>query len=276
MPSLAIRLPDDNKAVANIVRHRFVTVHNKPQQLGPNAIVAFVGSKGLVRLVGRVFKVVGPMSVRLLNGNMWAKGYRLELRGLRALNGERRLPIRWRAVGQFRYFDARGWSAVIVGPLSDVGGGEYLDDGAESGPAKLPSLPFAGGIPGLSKNDPEATLVREYVAWLRAADEFQHHFLRAEGLHTDLFDRRYWRLIEAKNGCDRRILRAAVGQLLDYKRWYPRKPSLGVLLSTKPSSACRRFLTHYGVAAIWRTPSGRFADSTENRSWSSTRRVDTV
>lgn len=277
MPSLAIRLPDHNRAVANIWRHRFVSLHGQPHELAvPNGLVALVGRDQRVRLIGRARRIVGPTPVRLLNGDTWARGYRLELKRVRVPDGDLRLQIRWRAIGQFRYFDARDWSAMIVGSLAGVGGGDYLDDGAEPGPSTLPSVPFAGGIPGLPRNAPEAKLVREYVTWLRAANEFAHHYLRAEGLHTDLFDRRHWRLIEAKHGCDRRNLRTAVGQLLDYKRWYSRKPSLGVLLSTKPSPACRRFLGHHGIAAVWRTPSGRFADSTEDRGWSEARRMGTA
>jgi hypothetical protein len=145
-----------------------------------------------------------------------------------------------------------------------------------SGISTLEVVPFAGGILGQPHGAPEAKLVRDYVAWLRAANESGHDYLRAQGLHTDLFDKQHWRLIEAKHACDRRSLRTAVGQLLDYKRWYRRKPSLGVLLSTKPSSSCRRFLAHYSITSVRRTPSGRFADSSQDRTWSGARRVGTA
>lgn len=199
-------------------------------------------------------------------------GYRLELAKVRAPSKQIRLQIRWRAVGQFRYFDARNWSAMIVGPLADIGGGDYLENLAEARPKSPPRIPFAHGIPGQPHDAPEAKLVREYIGWLRAEDEFGHDYLRAERLYTDLFDMRHWRLIEAKHISDRRNLRTAVGQLLDYKRWYPRKPSLGVLVGTKPSHGCRRFLSHYDITTIWRTPSGRFADSSKDRAWSGARR----
>jgi hypothetical protein len=277
MPALAIRLPDHNRALAQIRRDRCVSLHGRPQQLSvPNGIVALVGPEGRVQLVGRARRIVGPIRVRLLNGDFLARGYRLELTKVKIPHRELRLQIRWRAVGQFRYFDARNWSAMIIGPPSEIGGGDYLDASEETRATSPPSIPFSGGIPGQAHGAPEAKLVREYIAWLRAEDEFAHDYLRAERLFTDLFDKRHWRLIEAKHISDRRTLRAAVGQLLDYKRWYPRKPSLGVLVGSKPSQGCRRFLAHYGIIVIWRTPSGRFTDSSEERAWSGARRVGTA
>jgi hypothetical protein len=134
-------------------------------------------------------------------------------------------------------------------------------------------MKFCGGIPGMPHNSPEAELVRSYVAWLRAESEFEHHYLRSERLHTDLFDRSRWRLIEAKVNSDRSTLRSAIGQLLDYKRWYARKPSLGLLVGSKPSPGSLRFLEQCGITLIWRTPSGRFFDSSAGRDWTSTRRI---
>ncbi len=276
MPSLAIRLPNHEKALGRIRRDRCLSLHGRPKELPvPGGIVALVGSEGRVRLIARAKRLVGPGQVRLLNGSS-ANGYRLHLVKLSSPRTELRLSIRWRAIGQFRYFDARSWSPLILGELSATNDGDYLDDVAETRVLSLPSIPFVGGIPGQPHGAPEAQLVREYVDWLHAGNEFGHDYLRSEGLYTDIFDRRHWRLIEAKHSCDRRNLRNAVGQLLDYKRWYTRKPSLGVLVASKPSPACLRFLAHYGITLIWRTPAGRFADSTENRGWSGARRVGTA
>jgi len=128
----------------------------------------------------------------------------------------------------------------------------------------------------MSRDAPEARLVDAYVAWLRAGDEFEQHYLREERLHTDLFDPSFWRLLEAKVQSDRRTLRSAVGQLLDYKRFYARKPSMGVLLAERPDSASVTFLREYGVIAVWQSPSGRFCDSSGTRAWTSKRRRDRV
>ena len=277
MPALAIRLPNHNRAIGHIRRYRCISLHGRPHQLTvPNGIVALVGPEGRVPLVARARRLVGPTGVRLLNGDFLSSGYRLHLAKLKVPPNDLRLQIRWRAIGQFRYFDARNWSPMILGALSAIGGGDYLDGLAETRLASPASIPFVGGIPGQPRDAPEAKLVREYIAWLRAEDEFGHDYLRSEGLYTDLFDKRHWRLIEAKQTSDRRSLRTAVGQLLDYKRWYARKPSLGVLVATKPSPGCRRFLAHYGITTIWRTPEGRFADSSEVRAWSGARRLRTA
>jgi hypothetical protein len=91
-------------------------------------------------------------------------------------------------------------------------------------------------------------------------------------LCCDLFDLRRWRLLKAKVQSDRITLRTAVGQLLDYKRFHLRAPSLGVLVGSKPSSLCIRYLADCGITAVWQTRAGWFRDSTEERAWSSARR----
>lgn len=273
MPSLVIRLPKHEGALSRIRRDRYVSLHGWPHKLKvPGGIVALAAPDGRIRLTARASRLVGPGPVKLLNGGSSATGYRLYLTKVTKPAIERRLKIRWYAVGQFRYFNAKTWTPVILGPV-EAPSRDYIDHGDAATGGSLPSVPFGGSIPGRSHSDPEARLVREYVEWLGANDEFRHDYLRSERLYTDLFDKRYWRLIEAKLSCDRRNLRTALGQLLDYKRWYTRKPSLGVLVGSKPTPACLRFLTDCGVTVIWRTPEGRFVDSTENRAWAGARRV---
>jgi hypothetical protein len=146
------------------------------------------------------------------------------------------------------------------------GAPDYLLDGIPHDPSASP-VPYSDGIPNRRKGDPESRLVAEYVRWMDAENRFEHHPLDEANGYTDLFDRRYWRVIEAKARTDRRTLRLAVGQLLDYKRHYRRKPSMGVLLASRPDGDDLEFLSSCGVAAIWRTPSGKFTDN-QDRAWS--------
>jgi hypothetical protein len=130
-------------------------------------------------------------------------------------------------------------------------------------------MPFQGGIPGCERGAPEAALVNAYVAWIGVPERFGHQYLPKEKLHTDLFDRSCWRLIEAKVRTDRVALRTAVGQLLDYQRCYPaRHPSLGLLLPERPLKSGLDYLRACNMTAIWKTPSGRFSDSSSDRRWS--------
>jgi hypothetical protein len=97
---------------------------------------------------------------------------------------------------------------------------------------------------------------------------FERHYLRGDRRWTDLFDCSRWRLIEAKANVDRRTIRGAIGQLFDYRRYFPRRPSLGVLLAEHPGKSAIDFIDSCGCVAIWRTPLGRFTDSSGDRSWS--------
>jgi hypothetical protein len=75
---------------------------------------------------------------------------------------------------------------------------------------------------------------------------------------VDLFDQTHWQLIEAKATTSREAVRMAIGQLMDYRRYYDRHPSLAVLLSSHPTAACIELLTDNPLAAIWRPRLGNF------------------
>lgn len=74
-----------------------------------------------------------------------------------------------------------------------------------------------------------------------------------------LFDLTHWQLIEAKVKTDRETIRLVIGQLMDYKRFYSRTPSLAVLLASKPSASCIKLLTDNGISVIWRNPKRGFS-----------------
>lgn len=271
---LAIRVPSDKRAISMIERTGYLPLHGRPRSLQiPGATVALVQEKGHVQLLARARTLVGPTKVCLVNGTTRPNGYRLQLSSIKRLRQPKNLAIRWRAVGQFRYFDADSWASTIVGPPVDRQRGSYLDDGiSEPHGPRFTRFKFTGRILGLSPGDPESVLVRSYLAWLRATEEFeQHTFLRGR-LCIDLFDPSRWRLIEAKVNADRQTLRSAVGQLLDYKRHYKRRPALGILLGRRPSATSIQYVVHCGVTAIWKTPSGRFGDSTQRGEWTRLRR----
>jgi hypothetical protein len=101
--------------------------------------------------------------------------------------------------------------------------------------------------------------------WLGQPERFGHHYLRCQHLHTDLFDRSFWRLIETKASTTRVVLRTAVGQLFDYRRCYKRHPTLVILLPERPGDSDLEYLEFSRVTAIWRTPAGRFSDSSSDR-----------
>jgi hypothetical protein len=268
--ALAIRWSDAPGSISRIARLGGVPLHGRPHQLRQRGgLVAVVQKNGNVTRIFECESVEGPQPVTLANGTRSQTGYLVlaKPKTLRTPPNDRPLQLkcRWYAIGQFRYFNPKTWRPVLV--TDSTGDGNYLvDDG--SGSSAIPFAPYRGGIPGLPRNAPEAVLVTAYVAWMRQPERFGHHYLRNQGLHTDLFDRSFWRLIEAKASMNRVVLRTAVGQLFDYRRCYLRHPTLAVLLPERPGDSHIEYLESCNVTAIWRTPSGRFSDSSPDRRFS--------
>jgi hypothetical protein len=74
----------------------------------------------------------------------------------------------------------------------------------------------------------------------------------AKPLFADLLDRTANTLFEAKGTVGRDALRAAVGQLLDYRRFLEPSPRLAVLLPSAPRDDLRAYLQSAGVGVVWR------------------------
>ena len=269
---LAVRWADGKQSLQRVIRSKGVPLHGYPHHLtNPDGTVAIVQRGGEISLLFRVKSVNGPCRVKLADGQVYDQGYfvRAKPGSIRKPSGKRlsRLGIKWYAIGQFRYFDANKGRAVLIDDKFENNEKVYLDD-TEKAPQDFYYVkPYSGGIPGLTKNHPEAKLVDEYVEWMNRPETFEHPYLQAGRLYVDLFDRRHWRLFEAKTDIDRVTLRTAVGQLLDYKRFFTRKPSLGVLLPARPSESSLDYLLDSHVAVIWRTPTGRFSGLSKGPSW---------
>ncbi len=268
-----MRWSDEVDSLRRIRRLGGVPVHGRPLHLDQRgASVAVVQRGGLVRYIFECKSIDGPLPVTLADGSKTDRGFILRARkGTIHVPGDgepHTLTPRWYAIGQFRYVDGK-WRSVLVSSDGRRDRG-YIDESPE-GPGselRLRMHPYKGGIPGRERTAPEAKLVDDYVEWIGRASRFGHLYLRTARLFTDLLDRTFWRLIEAKATSDRRTLRTAVGQLMDYRRFFRRGPSLGVLLPNQPTGSDLEFLGAYKITAIWRTPSGRFSDSSSDRRWS--------
>ena len=244
-----------------------IPVHGHPHALRcPGGKVA-VMQADRVALVFNVARIRGPENVRLANGSRRENGYVLVARrgSIRPPTGDeadRFAGFPTEIEGRFGYIDYKTGERTFVGPPPPI----PPHRPARRRPPKIHHLPFHGGIHGLPRNHPEARLVDAYVEWVNEEGRFGQDYLPGPKFYTDLFDRRYRRLIEAKASADRKDLRMAVGQLLDYKVFYPkRKPGLGILVPQKPTPSALKFLWTYRIAAIWETPTGRFRDSREGR-----------
>lgn len=104
---------------------------------------------------------------------------------------------------------------------------------------------------------------QQLVLELRSHLESQGHqivrhkyTMDGRNLYCDLFDETDGLLCEAKGDVTRESLRMAVGQLLDYARFYVTRPSLAIVLPRRPSDDMMRYLASVPVAVLFRDSEG--------------------
>lgn len=263
---LAIRWSDETFISRRIEKQNGATVIGLPVHLKcPGGTVLLVQNGRSVGATFIVQRIEGPKKVRLAGGQV-RNGYHLIAKAgsIRYFKPhELKCSIRWHAIGAMRYLDPKTHHPIL---MSDSRSADYIDDDStlKQGPRIVQTANFRGGIPGLPKDHPECRLVDAYVDFVNDHAKFSNDFYSEEGLRCDLFDRSRWRLIEAKIKTERDTIRYAHGQLMDYRRFYIRKPSLGILLPKKPADAIIDYLRHYGVTLIWQYRS-TFDDSSDGR-----------
>ncbi|MEU0845496.1 restriction endonuclease [Streptomyces sp. NPDC005962] len=110
----------------------------------------------------------------------------------------------------------------------------------------------------------EAPLVTKYRDYLA----MQGHTVKRKkiipagevrALYTDLYDVTDDALIEAKGSVTREAVRMAIGQLYDYRRYIEPRPSLAVLLPSRPRQDLIDLCNVSGASVIW--PDGEAFDS---------------
>lgn len=109
----------------------------------------------------------------------------------------------------------------------------------------------------------ESQLVQRYAAWLQS--EFGHETKRnlilvpgqPNPLLTDIFNTTTGELIEAKGTTTRNDIRAAIGQLFDYRRRVAHK-SLAVLVPVRPADDLVSLLTSLGISCVYELSTGQF------------------
>lgn len=109
----------------------------------------------------------------------------------------------------------------------------------------------------------EADLVRRYRAWIDPAGTRMRGIVIPVGSHNlrvDLYDTQLDLLIEAKGRVTRDLIREAVGQLIDYRRYLSPRPRLAILIPTEMDADLAGLLQEAGIHGIWATGDG-FVDS---------------
>ena len=255
---LAILWSSEKPSLRSVKKTGGIWVYGYPEYLHQNGWVALVTEDNQVRMIFRTSMVDGPNEFELENGKTKRRYFiKADMRTMKQPKQAVLESVRgWFAPGTFRYFDKSTMKAVIVGNTNRSTGKHPAND-----TQKVHGTIFQihlKGVPGMSRGHPESDLVDEYVHWMGNEMRFGHNFIREEKLFVDLFDLTHWQLIEAKVATDRETIRMAIGQLMDYKRFYHRSPSLAVILASRPSVNCMKLLTDNRIAVIWKNPSGSF------------------
>lgn len=228
----------------------------------PGGLVALVDGGGRVRLLFQIERIDEGISVVAANGKRYKHGCVLIARkNTTRLPGKRdpkKVRVHTFAPGVFAYFNVKTLESQIYKP------GDRERQAA--GPTRYSTVycSFLAKTIGTSLSQPERRLVEAYVKWVGDETLFGHRRLYGSGLYTDLFIKRCWTLIEAKASTERKALREAVGQLLDYQRHYPRSPSIAVLLPEKLPSEVMGLFRKTRIAVVWRSGEA-FRDSADGR-----------
>jgi hypothetical protein len=120
--------------------------------------------------------------------------------------------------------------------------------------------------PSTIANPVESGLVHEYVEHLEASgDEVRSLLVPLQGgrsMRNDVINCTRRTLVEAKQASTRELIRTAIGQILDYQRYWQAKHR-AVLLPDRPEKDLLGLLDSVAVKAIWRDGKGGFQDNAD-------------
>lgn len=222
-----------------------------------------------IKKISRNCDVVVPSSkqkgsFKKVNGNLlhWDK--------LTIKTTNRKIKIAgFHAYGAFRYYDLKNDLPVTISNTRLHDRSVYVEHFDNLVDDTFFAKKYVKGFVSKDRSPAEQRLVDAYVSYCKIDESVVYCYFPTDKTYSDLFDRSKWRLIEAKAIADRRAVRQAIGQLLDYKRFFSRTPSIGVLLPEKPTQTTIELLKHYNITAIW--ASGlKFKDSSSGN-WTTKR-----
>jgi len=136
MKGIAICWPQKARRTATVAARGRIPLHCVPHQATlPGSQLALVAPNGKVQLLCLVARIDGPRRVHLASGEYKQNGYELiAKRGTirTSLSAALcKLPFRWRAIGQMRYFDQRLFRPLTISEGRP--GGPVLSDSGPEG-----------------------------------------------------------------------------------------------------------------------------------------------
>ncbi len=261
---VTIYWPRNTARLSTIERTGKCPSYGRPRNTRPNALVVLVDDKGRGLLQFRLARIESGASIVGADGNRYTKKSVLIARkGTTSRPKEsNKYPVNRRAYGAFAYFDAKTGEGVLYSLPKPSDAPAELGLLTALDPSKRRHRLLASNV-DKTLLQPERDLLRSYTHWIGGDDPFEHHYLAGPRLYTDLFIRPRWTLVEAKASVERDVLRAAIGQLFDYQRYYAKHPRLAVLLPQKPDNPMAELFETKRIAIIWRSRGGAFKDTSE-------------
>jgi len=235
-----------------------------PHKARKGAVIALVDRTGRGLLTFRLARVQEGESVVGADGRRHRNGCILiAKRGtVRRPPADARFPVNRYALGAIGYFDSRRQESVFYSASRGTGSRAALNV-LTVGTSPRRRHPFLANNVSKTLSQPERELLRAYADWIGSDHLFGHHYLGGPKLYTDMFIPARWALIEAKATIDRQVLRSALGQLLDYQRYYERHPRLGILVPERPTTAMIELMAAKRVTIIWQSRGGAFRDTAD-------------
>ncbi|GGF99479.1 hypothetical protein GCM10007304_11680 [Rhodococcoides trifolii] len=148
-------------------------------------------------------------------------------------------------------------------------GGRSFGSNRSSGPIPLQRNHVrtynVGGFASYEAVREEAALVDEFVEQLRAdgSDVTGYRMQPTTGsrpLFADAFDKTRNVLYEAKASASREAVRMALGQLLDYRRWFKTEPALAILLPEPPALDLVELMAQHSISCVAKNLDGTFSE----------------
>jgi hypothetical protein len=270
---IIIRWPDGKKHLDKIIRSGKLYLFNQPRHFNPKVNKIGIVQEGKIKITFKVEPEIKKITSALvpdpkINGvfnKRKANLFTIVSGSLKTTNITPNITG-FRAFGAIRYLNINKNKSELI---DKTFGGEvknYVDAGQYNNKFEFRSKPFEFGHKSKNRQQVEKNLIDDYVKYCNISNSIIRPYIAIDSLYADLFDKSKWRLYEVKTKTDRKTLREAVGQLYDYKRLFKRKPSLGILLPSKPSASIIQFLSYYRITVIWKSGK-KFSDSRKG-AWS--------
>lgn len=268
---IVISWPEGKHILNKLIRQGFIAIKSFPSEFDYKSNKIAVVQNNELKLVISIKKVVRGVESEIASGSVkphfkLTKANKLffNLKSLKSVS----IPCKikgFHGFGAWRYYNINKNLPILIGENPRRPTGNYIDQSISINKNEFYSRPYIPGVTPSNLSQPEKKLVDTYIAFCNLNNYVVQPYIKSERLYADLYDRSKWRLIEAKASVDRKTIRYAVGQLLDYKGNFNRKPSLGILLPQRPSKSILKFLEDNKITAIWHTSKYRFRDSASGK-----------